>query len=428
MVTTYSGPIPVTNPGDLEYADLSLPIGGIKPHKTELLLFGGMIGDDLGTMPNSAKELKIPMLSVKENVFSVYEHDVEQDKVVEFDAAASAGTRGTEATYTFVSTAPLFVGAILRNMTTDEQFLVTEVVTSTTAKLQPGFSRQLTGTSTFPGSYTNDTTAAVADGQKAEIVGSVQGDGELPNKWKYTKPSRRVNNIQTVSYEFDITGAQLDAEDGTKIDTTKFNKRVSQMTYDWARDVERAMFLSQGNVQTVGSVTYRTMKGVYNQIGRSVAVGSLDGTGTALSNDKLAHMGQIAGERTNNSGFKVALTSDVMLRHLNKLAESNHTINVNPGADEVRLKTFKVHSQFQNLEFVEYPLMSKIDALKNQIIVLDFDNLVRLLLKNGAPRIYRDVETKRHDKRVDLIRGRVGVQLAHPDAHIKFTGFDVSFS
>lgn len=426
--TVYSGSIDVSIPGDLDYSDLSVPIGEITPHKSELLLFGGDYGEDLGNMPNSARNVNVPFLTVKENVFSTYEHDIEQNYEVEFDANVSAGTRGTEATYTFVSTAALVENMVIRNMTTNEQFLVTEIVSATQAKLQPGFSRYLSTTGSFPGAYTNDTPQAVADGQKAEIVGIVQADGGQPATWKYTKPTRRVNNIQTVSTKVEIDGAQLDQEAGMKLESVKFDKRIIQMTYDFMRKAERMGILGQQNIQTIGSNVYRTSEGIYDQISNVYNVSALDGSGTALDNDNLAHIGELAGERTSVKGYKVALTSNVMLRKLNKLAEDNNTINMNPGDDEIRLKTFKVKSQFQDLEFVEHPLFSKIPALKDHIMVLDLENVIRVNLQGAEPRLFNDVLTKDYDKRQDFIRGRIGCLLAQQQTHFIFKGFETSFA
>lgn len=424
----------VYTPGDVEYKRTALTMNNYYINRRTPLLFMAGKGKTqiVGDLNKASQKIEIMSQVVENAEFDWFEHNPEFTRATTFATAGggatlAAGTRGTAKAYPVTDASIFFANQVVLNTATNEQFLVVSTDTTTTpheVTLQPAFFQTENTTDTvFPGALTDGTSSANTAGDVLMIIGNSQPEGGTATDIYNTNPTRRLQYTQIFRKSIGETGTNAASKNYGKV---AFKDRMEQNLGSLFEDVEDQLLFGKLNKSTLSNKPHRTFLGIREFIQTNVkAASALVGSGNDLSTARLDEIGELAYDRPSNKN-KIALCGGEIMRKVNALARGDNDINVKPGDEDLGLRTRNVITPFGDLVFVFHPRMNN-DGLKDEIIIVDRDNLKMGNLRNRELRFRDNEQANDADERKGSWLAEWTFLPMHEATHARITGIVPTF-
>lgn len=174
----------------------------------------------------------------------------------------------------------------------------------------------------------------------------------------------RFNYMQIFRNAWDVTGTARAVEYLTG-DVVAKNQRDCAMWH--AEDIERSLLWG---VQTIGvqnGKPFRTMLGILNQITTNI-VGE---TSTTKKSELDAFLLSVFQRNIKGKpNERIAFCGNTVVQVLQRLAELNSTVNIQPGQTEFGLKVMKWMTPFGDISLITHPLMNESPLWTKDLYVL----------------------------------------------------------
>lgn len=163
----------------------------------------------------------------------------------------------------------------------------------------------------------------------------------------------RFNYTQIFRNSWDITGTARAVEFHTGSAVAK-NRRDASFMH--AEDIERAMWFGRKTVGVRNNHPFRTMDGIITQITTNVTTQGADTTWQEL-NDHL----QAIFERNikGKPNERIAFCGNTVVSVINKIAQLDGTVNIQPGQTDFGLKVMKWITPFGDISLMTHPLFNE---------------------------------------------------------------------
>lgn len=174
----------------------------------------------------------------------------------------------------------------------------------------------------------------------------------------------RFNYMQIFRNAWDVTGTARAVEYLTG-DVVAKNQRDCAMWH--AEDIERSLLWG---VQTIGvqnGKPFRTMLGILNQITTNVVAETSTTKKSELDAFLLSVFQRNIKGKPNE---RIAFCGNTVVQVLQRLAELNSTVNIQPGQTEFGLKVMKWMTPFGDISLLTHPLMNESPLWTKDLYVL----------------------------------------------------------
>lgn len=440
MTTTSSGnstPLTVTIPGNLGNFDLRLNIRSGVKYISNLILLAGKAGEYEGNLSPASKKVTLQSMSVSTPNFRWTEFNPQKVRNGTFGSYTDVAT-----TITVNSSTNLEVNDVIRNDTTGENMLISQIIDATTIKVVRAFGSFITSgdEEVYPAGLDRDTALASSTSSDPWIkVTTAMEHGSTNRNTKFNNPTVREGSTQIIRKDTSIDGTTLAQEKTSLTKDTLYRSRKEQALLEAFTDLEYTAFFGKmirsSNYGAIGAVTFNgknitASDGIFNVITKYASSNIISTTALAgAGNDvTIKKLDEISFKLSQRPGNHVIFCGNKFKRAVQNLAtavNSGFRLNIDSGAKSSDLMT-KVNNyigSFGNLSFVYHPIFDTTAKLEATILAVNTEALMLVHLKDRVLTWHDNAQDPAFDGEAGFYLGEHGVIVSHAEEHFIFNEF-----
>lgn len=437
MVTSgNAAPLTTTIPGNLGNFDLRLNIRSGLKYISPLVLFSGKGGSYDGNLSPATKSVTLKSMAVSTPNFRWHEFDAQKTRTGTFTGSYT----DTATTLTVNSTAALGVNCIIKNGITEENMLISQIISSTQIKVVRAFGSVVADNTVTPAGLTRDTAAA-SDGSSDPwiYVTVAMEQGSTNHDSIFNSPTIREGATQILRKDISIDGTTLAQEKTTLTKDTMYKARQEQALLEAFVDLEYAAFFGKmirsSNYGAIGAVTFNgknitASDGIFNTInqyasGNVISATALGAAGNTITVAKLDQISFKLSQRPGNHVIFVGEKIKREIQYLATLASGGFRLNVESGSKgtDFNAKVNNYIGSFGNLSFNYHPLMDLTPKLEATMLAVNTDCLYLVHLDGRAISWHDNAEDPAFDGVAGYYLGEHGIVVSHAKEHFIFNEF-----
>lgn len=285
------------------------------------------------------------------------------------------------------------VNDIIKNVTTDEQMLVTAVATNTL---------------TVTRGYGETAAAAMADNEKILVVGNANMQGGIANNEKNHQPTNVYNYTQIFRDPFSVTNT-LEA---TKLyGKNELARLQAHKAIEHAQHIEHSFIFGERKLDSSGAQPKAVTGGVYTFLNGTAPTKAISkGSGTV--NDLLDFCEELFEYGSNT---RTMLCSASVITLVNKFALGKLELMQSDMDKTLGLDVVSWLSPFGRINMIQHPLFKQ--GYTDFALALDMEEIKYRNLQGRDTQLKTNIQNNDEDGRRDEYITEAGLEIRHPEKH-----------